>query len=275
MNDQIAEILKGSFDLHVHASPDAAQDRRLDALETARQAYEAEMAGFVLKSHEYPTAPLAYALGRMYPGLNVAGAIALNKSVGGINPDAVEVSAKLGARVVWMPSFDADAWLTRAGIGPGITIVDEHGQLYPAVRDVLDLIREHDMILASGHVSPIEAIALFKTAKEIGITRMIATHPTNVATIEQQHEMASLGAYLEHTFLASMPARATESVDDLVASLTTLGMDRCVVTTDFGQWMNPPAAEGMRMAIAALLGAGVVADQVSAVVKRNPLQLIG
>jgi hypothetical protein len=87
--------------------------------------------------------------------------------------------------------------------------------------------------------------------------------------------MASLGAYLEHTFLASMPARATESVDDLVASLTTLGMDRCVVTTDFGQWMNPPAAEGMRMAIAALLGAGVVADQVSAVVKRNPLQLIG
>ncbi|HJO83717.1 MAG TPA: DUF6282 family protein, partial [SAR202 cluster bacterium] len=206
---------------------------------------------------------------------NVAGAIALNKSVGGINPDAVEVSAKLGARVVWMPSFDADAWLTRAGIGPGITIVDEHGQLYPAVRDVLDLIREHDMVLASGHVSPIEAIALFKAAKEIGITRMIATHPTNVATIEQQHEMASLGAYLEHTFLASMPARATESVDDLVASLTTLGMDRCVVTTDFGQWMNPPAAEGMRMAIAALLGAGVVADQVSAVVKRNPLQLIG
>ncbi len=274
MNDRISEILKGSFDLHVHASPDASQDRRLDALETARQAYEAEMAGFVLKSHEYPTMPLAYALGRMYPGLNVAGAIALNKSVGGVNPDAVEVSAKLGARVVWMPTFDADAWSNRAGNGPGITIVDEDGRLAPAVRDVLDLILRHDMVLASGHVSPVEAIALFRAAKDAGITRMIATHPSAVSTVDQQHEMASLGAYLEHTFLACMPARNTMSVDELVESLNTLGVDRCVVTTDFGQWMNPPAAEGMRMAIAALLGAGMASEQVSAVVKDNPRQLI-
>ena len=87
--------------------------------------------------------------------------------------------------------------------------------------------------------------------------------------------MASLGAYLEHTFLACMPARNGMSVDELVGSLNKLGVDRCVVTTDFGQWMNPPAAEGMRMAIAALLGAGMAPEQVSAVVKSNPVQLIG
>jgi len=123
-------------------------------------------------------------------------------------------------------------------------------------------------------VSPVEAIALFRAAKDAGITRMIATHPSAVSTVDQQHEMASLGAYLEHTFLACMPARNTMSVDELVESLNTLGVDRCVVTTDFGQWMNPPAAEGMRMAIAALLGAGMASEQVSAVVKDNPRQLI-
>ena len=83
MNEAIEEILKGSFDLHVHAGPDPNQDRRLDALETARQAYEAEMGGFVLKSHDYPTAPLTYALNRMYPGLLVVGSIVLNEAVGG------------------------------------------------------------------------------------------------------------------------------------------------------------------------------------------------
>ena len=64
MNEQIEEILCGAYDLHVHAAPDGRQQRRMDALEVARCAYEAEMGGFVLKSHDYNTAPLTYALNR-------------------------------------------------------------------------------------------------------------------------------------------------------------------------------------------------------------------
>ena len=275
MNPQIEEILKGSYDLHVHASPDSGAERRLDALDTARYAYEAEMAGFVLKSHEYPTTPLAYVLNQMYPGLNVAGAIALNRAVGGLNARAVEVSANLGARVVWMPTFDAHAGMSRAGGGPGITITDEDGHLKSEVSDILDIIKEHDMVLASGHVSPAEAVTLFREAKNKGITRMIATHPGGIATMDEHREMASLGAYLEHTFLSCMPDRARLSVPELVATLRELGTEQCVVTTDFGQWMNPPPAEGMRMAIAELLYAGMEPDEVSILVKTNPLRLIG
>ena len=55
---EIKEILEGSYDLHVHAAPDT-QERRMDALETVKYAYESQMGGFVLKSHEYSTAPLA------------------------------------------------------------------------------------------------------------------------------------------------------------------------------------------------------------------------
>ena len=273
MNDTISEILTGSFDLHVHAGPDT-QERRLDALQTARHAYEAEMAGFVLKSHEYPTAPLAGALRQMYPGLDVAGAIALNRSVGGVNPDAVEVSARLGAKVVWMPTFDADAWRRRQGRGPGLRIADDSGALTPATQAVLEIVRAHDMALASGHVSPREALALFRAAREAGITRMIATHPAAVASIEEQREMADLGAYVEYTFLSCMPSRAQMTVEELVAALRRIGTDRCVLTTDFGQWMNPPAPEGMRMAIAALLGAGMDPADVSTLVKDNPLRLV-
>ena len=274
MNDTISEILTGSFDLHVHAGPDT-QERRLDALQTARHAYEAEMAGFVLKSHEYPTAPLAGALRQMYPGLDVAGAIALNRSVGGVNPDAVEVSARLGAKVVWMPTFDADAWRRGQGRGPGLRIIDDAGALTPATQAVLEIVRARDMVLASGHVAPREALALFRAAREAGITRMIATHPAAVASIEQQREMADLGAYVEYTFLSCMPSRAQMTVEELVAALRRIGTDRCILTTDFGQWMNPPAPEGMRMAIAALLGAGMDPADVSTLVKDNPLRLVG
>ena len=274
MNTEIEEIIKGSYDLHVHAAPDSVE-RRLDALEAARFAYEAEMGGFVLKSHEYPTAPLTYALNRMYPGLKVYGAIALNRSVGGVNPDAVEMAAGLGTKVVWMPTMTADYWLKNLKEGPGLTVFDDDDRLTPETLKVLDIIAKSDMVLASGHISPLEAIAVFEAAKAAGVTRMIATHPANVATVEQQKEMISLGAYLEYTFLACMPTQQRYTVKELMDAVRWLGVDNCIVTTDFGQWMNPPPAEGMRMAIASLMQLGMSPDEVARLVKTNPARILG
>ena len=274
MNEQIEEILRGAYDLHVHAAPDGRQQRRMDALEVARCAYEAEMGGFVLKSHDYNTAPLTYALNQMYPGLSVFGAIALNRSVGGINPDAVQVAADLGAQVVWMPTFTADFWQRGRG-GEGIRVADDEGNLCDGVHEVLEIIAAADMTLASGHISPAESIALFKAARAQGVQRMIATHPDGVATLEEQQKMIALGAYPEYTFLACMPSRARRTPQQFVETIRSLGVSNCIVTTDFGQWQNPPPAEGMRMAIAALLDAGMTSDEVTTLVKGNTAQLVG
>ena len=274
MNDQIEEILRGAYDLHVHAAPDGRQQRRMDALEVARCAYEAEMGGFVLKSHDYNTAPLTYALNQMYPGLSVFGAIALNRSVGGINPDAVQVACDLGAQVVWMPTFTADFWQRGRG-GEGIRVADDDGNLCDGVHEVLEIIAAADMTLASGHISPAEAIALFKAARAQGVQRMIATHPDGVATLEEQQQMIAFGAYAEYTFLACMPLRARRTPQQFVETIRSLGVVNCIVTTDFGQWQNPPPAEGMRMAIAALLDAGMTSDEVTTLVKGNTAQLLG
>ena len=273
MNERIEEILRGAYDLHVHAAPDGRRQRRMDALEVARCAYEAEMGGFVLKSHDYNTAPLTYALNQMYPGLRVFGAIALNRSVGGVNPDAVQVAADLGAQVVWMPTFTADFRLREQG--GGIRVVDDEGKLCAGVHEALEIIAANDMTLASGHISPAEAIALFEAASTQGVRRMIATHPDGIATMDEQRRMISLGAYPEYTFLACMPARPRRTPQQFAETLRMLGVGNCVVATDFGQWMNPPPAEGMRMAIAALLDAGMSDDEVAALVKRNPAQLLG
>ena len=274
MNEQVEEILRGAYDLHVHAAPDGRQQRRMDALEVARCAYEAEMGGFALKSHDYNTAPLTYALNLMYPGLRVFGAIALNRSVGGINPDAVQVAADLGAQVVWMPTHSADFRLRERGI-EGIRVAYDGGNLCAGVNEALEVIAENDMTLASGHISPLEAIALFEQAKERGVRRMIATHPDGTGTIEEQRRMIELGAHSEYTFLSCMPAHSHTTPQQLVEKIRELGVGNCIVTTAFGQWQNPPPAEGMRMAIAALLDAGMTGEEVTALVKGNTAQLLG
>ena len=42
------------------------------------------------------------------PNFNPIGAITLNNSVGGIKSTAVESTVKDGAKIVWMPTFDAE-----------------------------------------------------------------------------------------------------------------------------------------------------------------------
>lgn len=274
MNEQIEEILRGAYDLHVHAAPDGSRERRMDALEVARCAYEAEMGGFVLKSHDYNTTPLTYALNQMYPGLKAFGSITLNRSVGGINPYAVQVAADLGAQVVWMPTHDADIRRRERG-EEGIRVAGDDGSLCSGVHEVLEIVAANEMTIASGHISPAEAIALFTAARTMGVRRMIATHPDGVATVEEQSRMIALGAYPEYTFLSCMPSRASRTPEELVRIIRSLGVGNCVLTTDFGQWQNPPPAEGMRMAIAALFDAGMTPGEVSILVRSNPAQLLG
>ena len=56
---------------------------------------------------------------KLVPEVNVFGSICLDYEVGGLNSYALEASAKLGARVVWMPTHSAiltSGWLTGATI---------------------------------------------------------------------------------------------------------------------------------------------------------------
>ena len=266
MNELVEEILRGAYDLHVHAAPDGSQPRRMDALEVARCAYEAEMGGFVLQSDDYNTAPLTYALNQMYPGLNVFGSITLNSAVGGINPDAVQAAAGLGAQVVSMPTQDYNR----------VRVTDDNGNLTAGVQESLEIIATNDMTLASGHISPSDAIALFTAAKDASIERLIATpHTFAVATPDEQRRIIVLGAYAEFAFRACMPSQATMTPPQLVKTIRNLGVNHCIITTALGQWQNPPPAEGMRMAIAALLDCGMPPAEVSVLVKGNTATLLG
>src|ERR1035441_9082807 len=101
--------LTGVIDIHAHADTDSAP-RSIDAIDLARLAKDRGMRGIVLKSHYEPTASLAYVVSKVVPGIAVFGGIDLNRSVGGVNPAAIErmvlIKGGLG-RVVWLPTADA------------------------------------------------------------------------------------------------------------------------------------------------------------------------
>ena len=169
LSDRARGLLQGAVDIHVHADPDPYAQRKTDFSTTVARAREAGLAGLVLKSHEYPTQPLAWTLDREFSGIDVYGGVALDWGVGGLNPEAVEITLRIGGRVVWMPTFDATHW---RGYRPGgfnssqdgITILDEDGTLLPVCHDILDVIASHDAVLASGHLSPEETAPLLGEA---------------------------------------------------------------------------------------------------------------
>jgi hypothetical protein len=277
----VDRLIHGSIDMHVHHSPDANIERSVDAFQAAAQAEVSGMRAIVLKSHDYPTAPLAIIAGQQYKKVAVIGSLCLDFAVGGLNPAAVEASALLGAKVVWMPTFSAAYDMKKRGLGPGgISIVDERGNVLPVVIDILKIIKQYNMVVASGHVSFGETSTLVDEAKKLGIDKIVITHalePRFGATlsIEQQKQMVSKGAYIEHTYLSALPSGGGIGLKSLVDAVKTLGAGRCILSTDLGQKENPPPAEGLKAAIAALLDLGLGEDDITVMLKTNPARLLG
>src|SRR5579884_1977618 len=104
--DAAWEALEGAYDLQVHVAPDVIE-RRIDDLDLAREFLAHRLKGFVLKSHYLPTAERAKVVTKAVPGIEAYGALTLNHSTGGINPVAVEIAGRSGAKIVWMPTVDA------------------------------------------------------------------------------------------------------------------------------------------------------------------------
>ena len=97
------------MDIHVHCGPDPRVERRGSAIDVAQQTHGMGMLGMVLKSHEFPTSPMAYTASQAVPGITLIGGVALDLEVGGLNPLAVDSTAKVGGRVFCMPTYSARA----------------------------------------------------------------------------------------------------------------------------------------------------------------------
>ncbi len=275
LTERINAIWRGSIDIHAHAAPDPVAARRHDALDLARACRDAGMRAIVFKSHEYPTVPAAHVINRVVEGFTVYGAISLDDEVGGLNPAALEASARMGAAVVWMPTFCAAFWRrTRMNREDGITVLDEQGKLKPVVHELLDIVRAHDMVLATGHLGPEEQAALVPEARRRDIRTVVTHAEVTPVPVELTKQFSQAGAYVEHAYICVTGGRG-HSFASVAAMIREGGPEQAILSTDLGQAANPSPPEGLRMFIAGMLAEGFTDAEVERMVKRNPAALLG
>ena len=251
----------------------------------------------MLKSHYFPTVERAQVVRAAVPGIRAFGSVSLNHSVGGINPTLVHVAGKAGARVVWMPTVDAENersarepasngpapfWaevqreLLARGVAPEpITILDATGRLKRQVVSCLELIAEYDMVLATGHLSGAEISVLVEEAVRLGVRRILVTHalfPAESLSVEEQRRLAAMGAFIEHCYTTFYTGKAPWEL--LYESIRAVGPERSVISTNLGQKVNPPIAEGFADFAQRLLDAGFSPDEVRTMAVTNPRWLV-
>jgi hypothetical protein len=288
------ELLQGAVDIHIHHGPDL-YPRIQDPIELARDAKAAGMRAVCLKTHNFPTAPMALLTRKVVPDIDIFGSIACNLEVGGINPSAVEAVIKYEARQIWLPTIDSTNHAVVTGSvgqhGRGLTIkggisdfsrnkrrlylLDSDGTLVPELHEVFRMVADADIILNLGHISYKEMTAIVPAAKQQGVKRIVCDHPFfSHLSLAQQVELADQGVWINFTAGELLPRWWRVSVADFAAAIRHVGVARAVVSSDCGQIHNPPMVEALRMTCQLLLEEDFTVDDIKRLLHHNSASLL-
>jgi hypothetical protein len=283
--------IANAIDLHCHFGPDTVGGTLdadlgfgVTALQAAREALAEGHAALVLKSHGFASPPLATAVMEAVPGLHVYGGICTDLPSGGLNVAAVEAALALGARIVWLPTLHSHQDVSNHNparlSGPGLRVIDNAGQLVPEVQEIFSLARQRDAILATGHISAEEHYAVIRACAPSG--KVLVTHAGEPIagprlSPTQCIELADLGATIELTAptCQSVLGATGKSTAEMLALISAVGADRCVLSTDYG-WSRtvPKPASGLADFLEALWREGVSEAALTTMVSGNPAKLL-
>jgi Family of unknown function (DUF6282) len=279
---------EGVVDTHYHVGPELIV-RRYDVKTLADVAVPFG-ATLVLKNHTYPTTPLA-ALARAQFNARFFGGVVLNGYVGGLNPRAVE-SAVSGNRadvsreepdpspmVVWMPTVHARSHLQVHGFGfdprwsgccshgghdhatavatgtdEPVIVFNDNGSPAPDLMPTLEAIARNNCVLASGHLHAEEVKRLVPMALEVGVRRVILTHPHYPSIKLSDDDLRMLSrrpeVFIEHCF--AIHTQDGVPLESYAESVQITGPEQVLLSTDFGQVSSDPFPEGTLRYAAAL-----------------------
>ncbi|TMA13125.1 MAG: histidinol phosphatase [Deltaproteobacteria bacterium] len=282
--------VEGLIDFHLHSAPDVF-GRAFDDEEAGIVYRDNGIEAVVMKSHVVATADRAWLLRKHVPNMKAFGGVVLNAAVGGINPDAVQWMWRMQGsfgRVVWFPTFDADHHVKHFKDGPeGIKVLGSDGNVLPAVREVLKICAQQKLVVCTGHLSPAEALAVARAAREAGCDRVAITHSqfevVNLS-LEEMKQAAAIGAKMEICAMGPLMGPAAhlswmrswrqvplkESADRIKA----VGAEHFLLATDLGQTGNPSPPDGYKLLVAGLLAEGITKDQIRQMGREVPGRLL-
>lgn len=293
----VDRLMAGSIDLHCHSGP-SVMNRYFDHYEALQEASSAGMRALLLKDHCYPVTPVTAILNKHFPeyGVKLLSGVPLNNPVGGLNIHAVDHGIKLGADLIWMPTYCAANHIAyhaahaefvdqfpkikgRTVPPTPITVLDDGGRLKDEVLAILDLIAEADVTLSSGHLSVPEIFALFEEAKRRGVNRRLCNHPTFIigASLEDIRQLAEMGVYIEHSSCMFTPGSKYMffQPEELQALIETAGIERTILGSDLGIFDGLKLVEGCRAVIEVLLDLGYCEADIRRLTTTNAADLIG
>ena len=288
------ELLHGAVDIHIHHGPDL-YPRIQDPIELAQDARAAGMRAVCLKTHNFPTAPMALLARKVVPDIDIFGSIACNLEVGGVNPSAVEAAIKYGARQIWLPTIDSTNHAKVTGSvgqhGRGLTIkggisefsrnkarlflLDAKGAPVPELYTIFAMVAEADVILNLGHISFEEMKAIVPAAQQHGVKRIVCDHPFfSRLDFGQQLELADQGVWINFTAGELFPRWWRVSIGEFAAAIRNVGTARSVISSDCGQLHNPPMVEALRITCQLLLEEEFTEADIKTLLHENPARLL-
>jgi hypothetical protein len=294
VEQRIDALLKGAVDPHVHSGPSIAS-RGVDHVELLRQASAAGFAAVVTKDHDYSGVMTAELIKKYFPELKtkIYSSIVLNNVVGGFNPFAVEHTAAMGGKIVWLPTLAAEnhlRWQATANWthpastekmrpATGIPVLNGDKSVRDDVKEVLDVVARNDMVLASGHLHVSETWLIFEEAQRRGVKRLVLTHPEDIvdASMNDVKGIAAMGAFVEHSlcmFLEGCKFKSCES-EDLKKQIDAAGVEQTILCSDLGQTGTFSPLEGFRRGIKLCMDLGYDDDQIRKMVSTNTARALG
>ena len=291
---RIDALLQRAIDPHVHSGPSIAP-RGLDHVELLQQASAAGFAAVVTKDHDYSSVMTAALIRKHFPELKtkIYPSIVLNNVVGGLNPYAVEHTAALGGKIVWLPTLAAEnhlRWQAQAKwthpassdqmrpVTP-VMVLNDDKSVRDDAKEILDIVAKNDMVLASGHLHVSETWIVFEEARRRGVKRLVLTHPEDIvdASLNDVKGIAAMGAFVEHSlcmFLDGCKFKSCEAAD-LRRQIDAGGVEQTILASDLGQVGTYSPLEGMRRGIKMCMDLGYSDDDIRKMVSTNAARAMG
>lgn len=266
--------LKGVIDMHVHSNPDI-RHRAYDDFELMEAAIRVGARAIVIKTHQGTTVDRAYLCNRhnevIHHGDNdftMFGSVTLNRQMGGLNAAAVESGLKLGAKVIWLPTQSARNNLEKqkGDLSKAVEVIRD-GKIVPELQDIFQLIKDFDVVLGTGHLSPEEIFRVVEAARNAGVRKIVVTHPewwmVGMSLEDQVRLVQDYDIILEHCFAQPMGGGKYKSNLPLnLEAIQACGYKNVMVSTDGGQVENPFWEAALEQYIQYLADHGISEEQI-------------
>ena len=263
------DLMKGVIDMHVHTNPDLRL-RAYDDFELMEAAIRVGARAIVIKTHQGTTMDRAYLCNRHNEivhgktnNFTMFGSITLNKVVGGINPKAVDVALRLGAKVVWLPTQSAKNHMQKMNqdLSQSVEVVKD-GKIVPELRSVLELIRDHNAVLGTAHIAPEEIFTVVEAARDMGVKNIVVTHPEWWIVGMSHAQNMGGGKY-------------KSNLADNLELIKEVGYKNVMVDTDGGQTENPHWELALAEYMQYLVDHGIPEEHVYHMTHTIPEKLLG